>query len=155
MNVARAQAVRAEQRRSKRTKKQVASYVAVIVLIALTSAFIMRAFTFFPVVVLTGSMTGAIDAGSVVLIEKLQPEKVYSTVNLGDVIHLRRAGFEVVHRVVGFSVNDAGDRVYITKGDANLISDAYAVEPAQVLGVARAFIPYVGYPIIWIKSFLT
>lgn len=117
-----------------------------LVLTSLLIAFAVRAFTFFPVVVLTESMTGAIDRGSIVFVEKLRPEKVLKTVRQGDIIHYKKKNTEIVHRVVELRYSASGDMVCVTKGDANLVNDFNPVETKEIIGIVRAYIPYAGYP---------
>jgi hypothetical protein len=52
---------------------------------------------------------------------------------------------------VEFRYDDSGERIYITKGDANTIADINPVGADQVLGVARAYIPYIGYPAVLMR----
>jgi len=137
----------AVKKRAKYRKSPV-SACALSAAAALLLAFTLRVFSYFPVAVLTGSMAGAIDRGSVVFIEKLNPENVIVNVKEGDVIHYKHRDVEIIHRVVEFSYNSMGERMYITKGDANPSADAYFVEREQILGIARAKIPYIGYPFV-------
>lgn len=52
-----------------------------------------------------------------------------------------RAGGLLTHRLVG-----AGRDGLRTKGDANAVADSVPVPPADVVGVARVVVPYVGLP---------
>lgn len=135
----------------KRTSLSV-SYITPFVLIAVMAVFIMRGFTYFPVVVLTDSMTGVLNRGSVAFVEKLRKEDVFSNVSQGDIIHFKYKNIEMVHRVIDFRYNEAGERVYITKGDANLRADTNPVEAEQILGVAKAYIPHIGHPIVVVRE---
>jgi signal peptidase I len=142
------------KRKARHQKKSVVSYITVAILAALLIAFNLRAFNYFPVVVITDSMTGEIDRGSIVFVEKLKQENVLTSVNVGDVIHYKHETIEIMHRVVEFGYSVGGERVYITKGDANPTVDAFPVEMAQVIGVSRSFIPYAGYPVVWLGMIL-
>jgi signal peptidase len=123
--------------------------------LSLLAAFMLRAFSYFPVVVLTGSMTGAIDQGSIVLVEKVGQEKALQAVQEGDVIHFRdNRNIEIMHRVIGFGYDNLGERVYITQGDANPNADISPVQQRQVLGIARAKMAYLGYPLVFIRAVL-
>jgi signal peptidase len=97
-------------------------------------------------------MTGAVDRGALVIVQKLQPEGVVSVVSEGDIICYRYKKVEMMHRVVGLSYDAAGERVYITKGDANPAADAAPVEPEQIIGVYKAQIPHMGYPVVLFRT---
>ena len=140
------------KRRSRYQKRSLSGIFITVVMIVFLAAFNMRVFPYFPVIVLTGSMEGAFDRGSVVFVEKAYPESVIVMVNEGDVIHFSRGRSEIIHRVIEFRYNAEGERVYITKGDANPSADPSPVEMGQVLGVCRAYIPYIGWPFIAINS---
>jgi len=143
------------KKRAKYRDKTLPAYLIAIVLAVFLTAFASRAFAYFPVVVLTDSMAGAMDRGTVVFVRKLRPGDVYGAVREGDVIHYAYRDVEMLHRVTGFGYNEPGERVYITKGDANPAADAVPVETGQVLGVARASIPYAGYPIVIVRAFFS
>jgi signal peptidase I len=92
--------------------------------------------------VLTGSMAPTYPVGSLVVV---RPSDHIAT---GDVItyQLRPGMPEVVtHRVVGVGVTTAGERTYVTKGDANKITDATPVRQAQVRGKVLYSLPWLGY----------
>ncbi len=75
----------------------------------------------------------------------------------GDIIQYKhkQTGQVITHRVVDIqqAANGSGERVFITKGDNNQSQDI-PVEQSQVLGVVRAQVPYLGYPTIWLRSFV-
>ena len=121
-------------------------------LIVFVVAFNARVLPYYPVVVLTGSMEGAFDRGSIVFIEKVETDEVLPLVQEGEVIHFLAGRMEIIHRVMEFRYNAAGERVYITKGDANSQADGAPVETEQVLGICRSYIPYIGWPVIIINS---
>jgi len=140
-----------DQRRERYRKKSLTGIVALVSLAALLVAFNLRAFPYFPVVILTESMSGAIERGSVVFVKKLHSDDVLANVQQGDIIHFQSGQIEIMHRVIEFRYNAAGERVFITKGDANPNADIFPVEMAQVLGISWAYIPYAGYPSIWLR----
>jgi len=143
-----------ERRREKYRKKSVAGYIVLVSLAVFLIIFNLRVFSYYPAVVLTESMSGAIERGSVVFVKKLSPDDVRDYVKQGDVILFQYGQVEVMHRVIEFRYNAAGERVFITKGDANPNADVYPVEISQVLGISRAYIPYIGYPSVWLNIIL-
>ena len=142
------------KRRARKRKKPVWVYLIPVTFAALFSAFILRGFAVYPVVILTGSMKGAIEPGDVVFVEKLRPDDVYGAVSEGDVIQFTYRNMEVVHRVAECRRNASGDWIYITKGDANPAADANPVETPQIVGIARANIPYIGYPLLLFNTMI-
>ena len=147
---------RAEMLRERRwNRNQRASFSGMIVpilIILLILAFNMRLFPYYTVSVLTGSMTGTIDQGSIAIVEKVKANEVLATVQKGDIIHYSYGRAERLHRAIEFDYNAAGERVYITKGDANDRPDSYPVTQEQVIGIARGYLPYVGWPFVIIYN---
>lgn len=84
-----------------------------------------------PVAVLSGSMEDTFMTGDLIFI------KVTDTAALkeGDVICYLESGQAVTHRIIRTEMNDQGETVYITKGDANNAEDQKAVETGQVQGI--------------------
>jgi len=137
---------RIEKRKARYQRKHISVFIIPALALSLFLAFNLRAFTYFPAVVISGSMTGTIDKGSVVFVRKISEKDVFKTVQIGDVIYFKHNDKEWMHRVIDFDYNENGERVYITKGDANPITDASYVEANQILGMVKTYIPYIGYP---------
>lgn len=94
--------------------------------------------------IVSGSMTGTYDKGSLVLAEVVP----VSDLAVGDVITYTPPGGDhlVTHRISWIGLDDAGRRVFRTKGDANPIADPWTFrldQPTQ----ARVWIgvPYAGH----------
>jgi signal peptidase I len=99
-----------------------------------------------PTVISSGSMGPVIDPGDVVLIERdLDPEHVYGPGTIVTFGHRDDPQRWVTHRIV--DVDD--ERRYVTRGDANAVDDAHAVERDQVVGVGRLVVPLIGRPVVW------
>ena len=96
-------------------------------------------------VIVSGSMTGSYDRGSVVF-DQVVPT---ASLKVGDVITYRPpagAGPDhlVTHRISAISA----DRVFRTKGDANAVADPWTFTlPDATQARVRAGIPYVGFAI--------
>ena len=97
----------------------------------------------------SGSMTPAIPANSLVIVEtRIDPEAIAT----GEVVAYRMQGTStsltetsaVLHRVVE---NDATTRTLETKGDANEASDPGAVSYSSIIGKCIASIPAIGAPV--------
>lgn len=93
----------------------------------------------------SSSMNPVIDAGSVIIVQK-QP--FYEEGDIISYYALVDGKTEIItHRVLRL-----GGNVYVTKGDANSAVDRETVEPRLVIGKAVMIIPYVGYPVSFIKG---
>ena len=94
-------------------------------------------------VIATGSMSGSIEAGDVVVVKDTGD---YET---GDVVTYLPIGetVTVTHRIV----RTEGNRYY-TKGDANLSEDPEPVYFKQIVGEVVLTIPKVGIFIEWLKT---
>lgn len=143
-----------EKRRAKYQKKSVAPYLVFTIAFALLIAFILRVFPYFPVVVLTNSMTGTFDRGCVAIVEKMRSEEIPKKVDEGTVILYKYNTIEKMHRVTELRYNHTGELVYLTKGDANPIADYDPVEISQVIGISRKCVPYIGYPVLIVNTIL-
>ena len=90
----------------------------------------------------SGSMTGTINKGDVVIYERKSNECVPK---LGDVLVFRKENKLVVHRIINI-VNLKDETVYYTKGDANEKEDGYPINEEEVVGVVKKRIKFVGIP---------
>jgi signal peptidase len=99
---------------------------------------------------LSGSMEPAVPFGSVIILRPVSADRIAA----GDIIAFRRPDRTaqlVTHRVVGIEDGAEGS-VFITKGDANPVPDAWRI-PATGDGWRYVFgIPYLGYVLAAISS---
>jgi signal peptidase I len=142
----------AVKRTAKYQRKPAVVYTLTVAVLAGLIIFSLRGFKYFPVVVFTGSMAGTMDRGSVVFIEKLRRQDVFGAVGEGDVVLFQMRDLEMVHRVIAFEYNENGERLYVTKGDANSSADTDPADGRRILGVSRAHIPYIGYPFVLFQA---
>ncbi|MFU1780760.1 signal peptidase I [Haloarcula japonica] len=102
-------------------------------------------------VVLSSSMSPAIEAGSVVFVNSVPP----ADISEGDVITYDRSPggttSRVTHRVVNVIAED-GQRQFRTKGDANEDPDPEPVSSAAVVGVVTFSVPYIGHVITFSQT---
>jgi signal peptidase len=94
--------------------------------------------------IVSGSMTGTYDRGSLVLDEVVPVAEL----RVGDVITYMPPGGDhlVTHRIAWIGRDDAGHRIFRTKGDANPIADPWTFRldrPTQAR--VRFGIPYAGH----------
>lgn len=95
-------------------------------------------------VIVSGSMTGSYDRGSLVLADAVPVEDL----KVGDVItYMPPAGDHLItHRIAWIGRDPAGSRVFRSKGDANPVADPWTFRldrPTQAR--ARFAVPYVGH----------
>jgi signal peptidase I len=103
-----------------------------------------------PFTVLTGSMRPALDPGDVVLSRRSSPLDVRP----GDVVTFHdpsRDGELVTHRVEGMRRRD-GVMTFVTKGDANDVSERWSVPVDGTIGRAALRVPDVGHVLQWAGS---
>jgi signal peptidase len=97
--------------------------------------------------IVSGSMTGTYDQGSLVLAEVVP----VADLRVGDVITYEPpagAGPEhlITHRIAWMGRDDAGRRVFRTKGDANPVADPWTFRLSQPTQArVRYGIPYAGH----------
>ena len=97
-----------------------------------------------PLTVLTGSMKGTYDPGSIVVVRPIKP----ADLEVGDTVTYQIRSDEpdvITHRVVGLSFGPDGKRRFITRGDANGANDPAPVKEGQVRGTVWYHVPLVGY----------
>jgi len=148
---------KSQLRREKRTenyaKRPILWYATTALLISVTIAFFIGIFPIYPIVVLTGSMSGTFERGSIVLVERIPSNEAFTRVGEGEIIHfVSPNGVEYIHRVIDFRYDIFGGRQYITKGDASDLVDPFPVAQDEILGVVRAFFPHIGHPYIFFWS---
>ncbi|GCF14648.1 hypothetical protein Harman_25830 [Haloarcula mannanilytica] len=102
-------------------------------------------------VVLSSSMSPAIEAGSVVFVNSVPPAEISE----GDVITYDRSPggttSRVTHRVVNV-IKEDGQRQFRTKGDANEDPDPELVSATAVVGVVTFSVPYIGHVIVFSQT---
>jgi signal peptidase len=145
-----------EKRVAKYAEKTMSYYVynaATVAVIFVLILFFTGAFRYYPIAIRTDSMTGVFNRGSLVFVERIDPDDVFIRAENGVVVHFRnRYGAEFIHRIVGYSVDAEGERLYITKGDANEEPDNFHVPQENVIGVAHSTIPVLGYPYLFFTA---
>ena len=94
-------------------------------------------------IVTTGSMSGTIEDGDMIVVKKSDEYKI------GDIITFLPAGDSIptTHRII--RVNDGK---FYTKGDANNAEDTRAVEQGDIVGKVAFTVPHVGLFFRWLKD---
>jgi len=122
-----------------------------VTLSAFIVAFFLQAFPIYPVVILTGSMTGYIDRGSIAIMRRLPTGEAHRFVQVGDVLHYYWRDIQLVHRVVDVEHDETGQRVFVTQGDANPFPDPSLLHSNEVIGRHMFTIPFLGYPNVLLR----
>jgi signal peptidase len=97
--------------------------------------------------IVSGSMTGTYDKGSLVLDEVVPVDQL----RVGDVITYMppaggRVGHLITHRISWIGRDDAGRKIFRTKGDANPVADPWTFRLDQATQArVKVGIPYAGY----------
>jgi signal peptidase len=127
----------------------VSSFLLVgLVLVALAMIVLPLALGATPYTVLTGSMQPTLPPGSLVVSRSVDVD----TIDIGDVVTYQVASNRpevVTHRVVGVGFGSTGERVLVTRGDANTVDDE-PVHGVQVRGVVAYHLPYLGHLNTWV-----
>ena len=120
----------------------IVSGIIVLVIIMLVSC----KFRYGALVIGSGSMTGTINKGDVIVYEDISVAKKYGNqikIQKGDIIVFIKNDKRIVHRVIDKRIV-RGKEVYYTKGDANQEQDDGFVSDEAVVGICRLTVPYIG-----------
>ena len=101
--------------------------------------------------IITNDLDNQFDAYSIIVIEKVERD---SQLKLYDVISfVNDKGINVIHRIIGASLNSEGKIQYETRGDSNNASDTYrpTIEDIQGKYVGK-HIPMVGVFVLFMQS---
>jgi signal peptidase I len=140
-------AERPEPSRARQALRWAGAGATVLCLLLAATLLIPAALGYQRYVIVSGSMTGAYDRGSIVYDEEVP----VSDLKVGDPITYApppNASPEelVTHRIVWIGRNEAGEETFRTKGDANETADPWTFTLDKTDQAKVAFsIPYVGY----------
>ncbi len=104
-------------------------------------------FKYGALVIGSGSMTGTIDKGDVIIYEKYNNTPIENKT----IIMFEKDNKKVIHRVVDIISVNSNVRYY-TKGDANDSNDEGYITSNEIKGLYKFKIKYIGYPTIWIRD---
>ncbi|MCC2594704.1 signal peptidase I [Tessaracoccus sp. OS52] len=116
-----------------------ASVLAALVLIVVPFATGSQTYT-----VLTSSMAPRYSPGTFIVVKPAE----FSTLEVGDVVTYQIESGKpavITHRITGFSTDQEGNRLLITKGDNNDATDPEPVQEVQVRGKLLYAVPYAGF----------
>jgi signal peptidase len=139
--------------RERRKKKDPAlSWTAVATICVLLIFFSTGFLGVQPTIIYSGSMRDSIDVGDIVIVSEVPIDEIYE----GDIIQFKHdnKSVPIIHRVHDIYENE-GNKMFVTKGDANDDPDREPVMPGQIMGKAIFNIPKVGWIPIAIKSIVS
>jgi signal peptidase len=97
--------------------------------------------------VLTGSMRPYLQPGDIIVDKAVRAEEI----KVGDVVTYKAGGSIVTHRVVKV-IDESGEPLFRTRGDANNTDDGSPISEEQLIGRVIFRIPYGGYVARFIRS---
>jgi len=145
--------VRRVERLNRRKAKQYSpvGYIPVFAILTCVVLFVVGAFKYQPIAVLSGSMVPTFFRGDAVVIEKLSDSEK-KNLKEGDIIQFASGGKYVIHRIVKIKKDKYENNIFITQGDYNNVEDAGHVEYEQIVGKYKFRIPFIGYPSVWLNE---
>lgn len=99
----------------------------------------------------SNSMSPEISKGDAVIIKKIDS---YKELKVGDIIAYNNStsGKIIIHRLVEIKTDDNGEKIYVTKGDANNGVDSIKVTYEKIRGVVKLKIKYIAIPSIYFNE---
>lgn len=103
---------------------------------------------FYALAIGSGSMTGTINKGDVIIIDKKKKEY-----KKNDIIAFTQNGEIIVHRIIKVNKKE-NKKFYKTKGDANNGEDAWEVDEKDIVGQKKLRIPFLGLPTVALSELI-
>lgn len=103
-------------------------------------------FKYGALVIGSGSMTGTINKGDIIIYEAYEKDKQDDNnieIKKGDIIVFAKDTRKTIHRVIDKRIIK-GKEVFYTKGDANQLQDDWYVTEEEIVGIYKGRIPYIG-----------
>ena len=113
--------------------------------------FVSGYFKYYAIAIASDSMYPTFERGSVAIIRKI--DENYNSLEVGDIIAYNHENRITAHRIAKITQID-DTRYFYTKGDANESIDNYMVRQEMILGTIDVYIPFIGYPTVWINELL-
>lgn len=111
--------------------------------------FCLGVFSFFPRVILSGSMVPLMNVGDVVIIHKIPG----TDAEIGDIVMFPVGSMKVTHRIIAVREEDS-ERLFTTKGDANEDPESDLLAEKNVQGKVVMIIPKLGYVTLLLRGAL-
>ena len=121
-----------------------------IIIVVLIIMLVSCKFKFGALVIGSGSMTGTINKGDIIIYEKYDEEQ---EIKVGDIIVFNNDDTKIIHRIID-KKTIGGKPIYHTQGDANLTRDEGYRVYDDIVGQVKLRIPYIGYFTLWINGLI-
>lgn len=121
-----------------------AAILTVVILIALASVAIPALTGAQTYAILTRSMEPAYPPGTLIVVRGVPAEEL----RIGDVITFQQVSDSaavVTHRIIGVTATTAGERTFVTRGDANGAEDPEPITEEQIRGALWYAVPWIGW----------
>ena len=129
------------------TKKTIIDTTVGLTLLTIIICLISCQFRFGLLVIGTGSMTGTIDRGDIILYEKYDSKEL----PVNTIIVFEQNQNRIIHRIINIESVDGKIRYY-TKGDANQEQDEGYITKDKIQGTVKFRIRYLGYLTLWVRD---
>ncbi len=129
----------------------ITSYIITLALSITLICFMLGAFMYEPIAILSNSMSDVFNRGDVVIYRKLTDEEL-NKIPLYSIIIYSVGEQYIAHRVISI-IKDNAHVYYQTKGDSNNVADKLLVSPNQIKGVYTFNIKYIGFPSVWLYDY--
>lgn len=134
-------------RKEKKKINPVKNIPSIIILLFVVS-FIAGLLPAKPIAIMSYSMVPTFSRGAVVISINIKQDDLHK-LKKGDILHYKAKNGDVIHRIIDIKENEEGKLIFQTQGDNNNAPDENWVEPEQILGYIKWYIPYLGYPSVW------
>lgn len=122
-----------------------------LILAILLILFMLDAFQYEPIAILSNSMSPAFNRGDVVIFKKLKDDELKELSNYSTIIYKIDEQY-IAHRIVN-KIEENGTTLFQTKGDNNNAPDFDLVQISQIKGVYAFHIKYIGFPTVWLHDY--
>lgn len=134
-----------------RKKNNPIIYIPTLVFIGILICFVVGLFKYYPIAVLSGSMSPTFNRGDAAVIQKLK-DSDKDKLKKGDIIQFVSGSKYVLHRIIEITNDEKGNKVFKTKGDHNNAADSEKITLENVKGKMVFSVPYIGYPSVWLSD---
>ena len=128
-----------------------ASTIIILMIIILIVALTSCKFKYGAIAIGSGSMTGTINKGDVVVFKQIGN---YNP-STNEIVVFRKDGKLIVHRIIETVQVNEEEYIYYTKGDANPTADGYPLTHDELVGTVNLRIKYIGIPSVYLHELLT
>lgn len=129
------------------------AYLAEILIAMVLIYFLSGYFRYYAIAIASNSMYPTFERGSVAIIRKIEDNN-YDDLEIGDIIAYHYENKIIAHRIA--KITEIGEnRYFYTKGDENEDIDNYVIRQDMIMGTINTYIPFIGYPTVWINELFT